>query len=108
MSSTAGVELQKGLPSNIDAERFILGSILLDDSRFIDIAGLLTNADFTTEAHRRLYTRMTELHARGEKIHRVTVANELRRWGELESVGGLTYVISLDDGLPQISNLDSY
>ncbi|HYA17901.1 MAG TPA: replicative DNA helicase [Bryobacteraceae bacterium] len=108
MSSPAGVELQKGLPSNVDAERFILGSILLDDARFIDIAGLLSNADFTTEAHRRIFTRMTELHDRGEKIDRVTVANELQRWGELESVGGLSYVISLDDGLPHISNLESY
>jgi replicative DNA helicase len=51
---------------------------------------------------------MTELHERGEKIDRVTVANELQRWGELESVGGLSYVISLDDGLPHIANLDSY
>jgi replicative DNA helicase len=108
MSSLAGVELHKGLPSNIDAERFILGSILLDDTRFIDIAGLLNNADFTTEAHRRIYTRMVELHNRGEKIDRVTVANDLQRYGELESVGGLSYVISLDDGLPHISNLDSY
>ncbi len=104
----SSLELQKGMPSNVDAERFILGSVLLDDSRFIEIAGALTNADFTTEAHRRIYTRMTELHTVGEKIDRVTVANRLQRFGELESVGGLSYVISLDDGLPHIANLESY
>ena len=108
MSAPAGMALEKGLPSNVDAERFILGSVLLDDSRFIDIAGVLTPPDFALEKHRRIYTRMTELHARGEKIDRVTVANELLRYSELESVDGLTYLVSLDDGLPHISNLDAY
>ena len=108
MSAHAGVAFEKGLPSNIDAERFILGSVLLDDSRFIDIAGALTGVDFALEKHRRIYQRMSELHGRGEKIDRVTVANELLRFNELESVDGLTYLVSLDDGLPHISNLDAY
>ena len=51
---------------------------------------------------------MGELHERGEKIDRVTVANELLRFNELESVDGLSYLVSLDDGLPHIPNLDSY
>jgi len=106
--SAAAIELQKGLPANIDAERFILGSILLDDSRFIDIAGIITHDDFALEKHRRIFTRMSDLHARGEKIDRVTVANELLRWNELESVDGLSYLVSLDDGLPHLANLDSY
>ena len=108
-SGTAtSVELQKGLPANIDAERFILGSILLDDSRFIDIAGVITHEDFALEKHRRIFTRMNELHERGEKIDRVTLANELLRFNELESVDGLSYLVSLDDGLPHIANLDAY
>lgn len=100
--------LTKGLPTNIDAEKFILGSVLLDDSRFIEIAGILTNDDFAIEKHRRIFIRMSELHERGEKIDRVTLANELLRYNELESVDGLSYLVSLDDGLPHISNLDSY
>ncbi len=107
-AASAAVALQKGLPANIDAERFILGSVLLDDSRFIDIAGVLANDDFALEKHRRIFARMTELHARNEKIDRVTIANELLRYNELESVDGLSYLISLDDGLPRISNLDAY
>ena len=107
-TSSTAVALQKGLPANIDAERFILGSVLLDDARFIDIAGVLTNEDFALEKHRRIFTRMSELHERSEKIDRVTVANELLRYNELESVDGLSYLVSLDDGLPHISNLDSY
>jgi replicative DNA helicase len=108
MSSAAGVALQKGLPANIDAERFILGSVLLDESRFIEIAGVLNNDDFALEKHRRIFTRMNDLHARDERIDRVTLANELLKYNELESVDGLSYLISLDDGLPHISNLDSY
>ena len=104
----AGLALEKGLPANIDAERFILGSVLLDDSRFIEIAGLLMADDFALEKHRRIYTRMIELHETGEKIDRVTLANQLLRYNELESVDGLSYLVSLDDGLPHIANLDSY
>ncbi len=107
-ASSTAVALQKGLPANIDAERFILGSVLLDDARFIDIAGILAREDFALEKHRRIFARMVELHERSEKIDRVTVANELLRYNELESVDGLSYLVSLDDGLPRISNLDSY
>src|SRR4051812_27489061 len=107
-SSMENAALEKGLPANIDAERFILGSVLLDDARFIEIAGTIMQDDFALEKHRRIFRRMAELHERGEKIDRVTLANELLRFNELESVDGLSYLVSLDDGLPAISNLDSY
>ena len=70
------IALEKGLPANIDAERFILGSVLLNDSRFIEIAGAIIQDDFALEKHRRIFSRMMQLHERGEKIDRVTVANE--------------------------------
>src|SRR5581483_5363311 len=107
MSSTS-VALDKGLPSNLDAERFVLGSILMDDSWYVQVAGSLEPQDFSLEKHRRIFTRMMELQERGERIDRVTVANELLRYGELEACDGLSYLVSLDDGLPQILNLESY
>ncbi|HXJ40192.1 MAG TPA: replicative DNA helicase, partial [Bryobacteraceae bacterium] len=64
--------------------------------------------DFALEKHRRIYLRMTELHERGDRIDRVTVANELLRFNELESVDGLSYLVSLDDGMPHIANLEGY
>src|SRR6185437_958360 len=106
--SSGSIASEKGLPANIDAEKFILGSLLLDDARFIEIAGVLLEDDFALEKHRRIFQRMSELHGRGEKIDRVTVADELMRRNELESVDGLSYLVSLDDGLPHIPNLDSY
>ncbi|HEX3876434.1 MAG TPA: replicative DNA helicase [Bryobacteraceae bacterium] len=98
----------KGLPTNTDAERFVLGSILLDDSFYIQAAGELEAADFSLEKHRRIFQRMGELQDRGEKIDRITLANELIKYNELESCDGLGYLVSLDDGLPQIPNIDAY
>jgi len=107
MSATA-VSLDRGLPSNVDAERYVLGSIMLNDSLYVQAAGELQADDFSLEKHRRIFSRMGELHERGERIDRVTVANELLRFNELESCDGLTYLVSLDDGLPQILNIDAY
>ena len=104
---SAGNTLDKGLPTNLDAERFVLGSIMLDDSLYIQAAGALEADDFSLEKHRRIFKRMGELHERGEKIDRITLANELMRFNELEACDGLSYLVSLDDGLPQIPNLDA-
>jgi replicative DNA helicase len=99
---------EKGLPTNLDAERFVLGSILLDDVIYIQSAGSLEAEDFSLEKHRRIFQRMGDLHERNEKIDRITLANELMKHNELESCDGLSYLVSLDDGLPQLPNVDSY
>ena len=106
--SATGVSREKGLPANLEAERLVLGSIMLDDSLYIQAAGTLEPGDFSLEKHRIIFKRMGELQEHGESIDRVTVANELLRFGELEACDGLSYLVSLDDGLPQILNLDSY
>jgi replicative DNA helicase len=108
MSAPNANAIEKGLPTNTDAERFVLGSILLDDSFYIQAAGTLEAGDFSLEKHRRIFQRMGELQDRGEKIDRITVANELMKFNELEACDGLGYLVSLDDGLPQIPNLDAY
>jgi replicative DNA helicase len=105
---SVGNSIEKGLPTNVDAERFVLGSVLLDDTLYVQAAGTLEAEDFSLEKHRRIFKRMGELQDRGERIDRITVANELMKFNELEACDGLTYLVSLDDGLPQIPNLDSY
>src|SRR5580692_6350355 len=100
--------IEKGLPTNVDAERFVLGSILLDDALYIQAAGTLEPDDFSLEKHRRIFKRMGELQERAERIDRITLANELMKFNELEACGGLSYLVSLDDGLPQMPNIDSY
>src|SRR4051794_2354986 len=106
MSVTNATE--KGLPTNVDAERFVLGSILLDDALYVQAAGTLEPDDFSLQKHRLIFRRMGELQDRAERIDRVTVANELMKFNELEACDGLSYLVSLDDGLPYIPNLDSY
>ncbi len=99
---------EKGLPASLDTERFILGTILLNDTYYLQVAGSLEPDDFALEKHRRIFGRMKDLYEKGERIDRVTLADELIKQGQLESVDGLAYLVSLDDGLPEISNVDSY
>ncbi len=104
----ADIALEKGLPVNLDAERFVLGSILMDDSVFLPVAAALVADDFSLEKHRRIYSRMADLYERAERIDRVSLAEELMRQNQLESCDGLSYLVSLDDGMPKLSNLDGY
>ena len=108
MASPADLAFEKGLPSNPDAERFVLGAIILNDSAYLQAAGVLEPGDFSLEKHRRIFARMRDLYERGSRIDRITVADELMKQGQLESVDGLSYLISLDEGLPEIPNLDGY
>jgi replicative DNA helicase len=108
MAASPDIALERGLPVNLDAERFVLGAILMDDALYIQVAGTLVPEDFSLEKHRRIFLRMGELYNRGERIDRVTVANELMKQNQLESVDGVTYLVSLDEGMPALSNLDSY
>jgi replicative DNA helicase len=108
MMASPDLALEKGLPANPDAERYVLGSILLNDSLYLQVAGVLNADDFSLEKHRRIFARMKDLYERSARIDRVTVADELMKQGQLESVDGLSYLISLDEGLPELANLDGY
>ncbi|MGC4053500.1 MAG: replicative DNA helicase [Paludibaculum sp.] len=99
---------ERGLPSNVYAERMVLGSILINSNTFITAAASLGPDDFSLDKHRRIFQRMMDLNNREERIDRVTVANELMRHAELEAVDGLTYLSSLDEGLPEIFHIESY
>src|ERR1035438_2042031 len=106
--ATVDLTFERGLPANVDAERFVLGSILLNQDTYFQVAGAIEPEDFSLEKHRRIFARMKDLYDRGEKIDRVTLANELMKQGQIESVDGFSYLVSLDEGLPALSNLDSY
>ena len=105
---SASAPTQKGLPTNVDAERFVLGSIMLDDKLYVQAAATLAPTDFSLDKHTRIFKRMGDLYERGDRIDRITVAEELMKFNELEACDGITYLVSLDDGLPQNPNVDSY
>ena len=98
--------LVEGLPCDLDAERFILGSVLLESSRFSEVATLALD-DFSLERYKRIFSAMRDLHESGENIDYVTVADRLRkRHGP--SQDAMTFLISLDDGMPRVPHLDSW
>ncbi len=107
-NNMTNIGLETGLPANLDAERFVLGSILLEADAMHDVRAVLDSGNFMLEKHRRIWTAMCALYDGGRVVDRVTLAEELMRLGLLESVDGLSYIVSLDDGLPHITNLGSY
>lgn len=100
--------VDRGLPASMDAERAILGAILLDNSAFYQAESFLTPGDFSLDSHRRIYLRMVELVKRDAPIDFVTLTELLKQHKEIETVGGVAYVTSLTDGLPRVKNISQY
>jgi replicative DNA helicase len=108
MATQTDLVMQKGLPANVDVERLVLGAIFADPSVFLNVGTVLQAADFSLQAHQIIYTRMMDLFERNEKIERVALYNELLKFNQAEAVGGISYLVSLDDGMPKLFDLDKY
>ena len=106
--ATTDHSLDRGLPASVEAERAILGAILLDNSTYPQAAELLNADDFCLDSHRRIYMRMMELGENGRPIDFVTLTEQLGQNKEIEAVGGAAYVMSLTDGLPRVKNIEHY
>jgi replicative DNA helicase len=102
------VTFEKPLPTNLEAERMVLGCGILDNAVFEQALGTLVEDDFFSTANRAAYAAMLALHSRGEAIDPLTLAEELRRAGQLERIGGQFYIASLFDGVPRFSNIENY
>lgn len=96
------------LPHNLDAERSVLGAILLDNEAFNTAVAIVTPQSFFRDAHRRIFERMIDLTERRTAIDFVTLREELARAGELEEVGGPAYLAALVDGVPRATNVEYY
>jgi replicative DNA helicase len=106
--ATLDSKLDRGLPSSLDAERTILGAILLDNSVCNEAAELLKPDDFYLDSHRRIYSAMLALSEHGSAIDIITLTEELSRKKEAESVGGVAYISSLIDGVPHQPSVAQY
>ena len=100
--------LDAGLPANIDAEKTILGALLLDNAAHSEAAEKLTEEDFSLDSHRRIFMRMNELMDAQRAVDIVTLANELARNKEVEAIGGVAYLASLTEGLPRRPVIEEY
>ena len=107
-AATGDPFFEKGLPSNVEAERSILGAILLDNAVCNQAIELLRRDDFFLESHRRIFDKMVALSERLMPIDLITLSDELRRAGEFEQIGGATYIASLIDGVPRTDTIEPY
>ena len=106
MPDTAVAE--RTLPHNLEAERSVLGAILLHNDAFNLAAEVIDAGDFFRDAHRRIFDKMVKLAERGDAIDLVTLKEELGRSGELDEVGGPAYITALVDGVPRSTNVEHY
>jgi replicative DNA helicase len=99
---------ERTLPHNLEAERSVLGAILLHNDAFNTAAEAIDSNDFFRDAHRRIFEKMVRLAERGDAIDLVTLKEELNRSGELDAVGGPAYISALVDGVPRSTNVEHY
>ena len=100
--------LERPLPSNLDAERSILGAILLDNNALNTAIEALKAEDFFLSQHQRVFQQMIALGEAQHAIDLVTLTEELHRHGELDAAGGSPYLASLVDGVARVSNVEHY
>ena len=100
--------LERTLPHNVDAEKSVLGAILVNNDNYYRVLESLRSEDFYLDAHRVIYRKMVELIERSRAIDLITIQEELVRASQLESSGGITYLASLLDGIPHLVNIEHY
>src|ERR1700678_349945 len=100
--------LERPLPHNLEAERSILGAILLDNHALNAAIEKVRSDDFFLPQHRQIFERMVQLGEKQQAIDIVTLMEDLSRRGELEAAGGIAYLSQLADGLPRITNVEHY
>ncbi len=101
-------DAQRTLPHNLEAERSVLGGILIDNRAFHVAAGIIQPAQMFRDAHRRIFKAIWKLADRNAEIDLVTVKEELEQAGDLEETGGPVYLAALVDGVPRSTNVLAY
>jgi replicative DNA helicase len=99
---------ERTLPHNLEAEKCVLGAILINNHAFNQAAEVIDSQDFFRDAHRRIFEKMVGLTDRNEPVDLVTLKDELDRSGDLDEVGGPAYISALTDGVPRSANIEYY
>jgi len=99
---------ERSLPNSSEAERAILGAVLLDNGLISQAIEQLRPEDFYVPSHRRIFLAMIALFERGAEINPILIGEELKKEGALESVGGISFITNLTYGLPHSTNIMHY
>lgn len=100
--------LERALPNSAEAERAILGGVVLDNGLISQAIELLRPEDFYVPSHRRIFLAMIALFERGGEINPILIGEELKKENALESVGGISFITNLTYGLPHSTNIVHY
>jgi replicative DNA helicase len=95
-------------PQDTDAERSVLGAMLLEEGAVSEVMALLQPEDFYRPAHARIYDAMGTLYERNEPLDEITVASCLKETANLDGVGGQAYLASLTESVPTAANVAYY
>src|SRR5687767_1855283 len=106
--AVAEQSLERALPNSAEAERAILGGIVLDNGLISQAIELIKPEDLYVPSHRRIFMAMIALFERGAEINPILIGEELKKENALESVGGISFITNLTYGLPHSSNIAHY
>ena len=96
-------------PQNIEAEKSVIGSMLVEKEAIGKGIEVLGNEEpFYKEAHKKIYSAIVELFMKNEPADLVTITEELRRKGDLEAIGGTSYLTELINSVPTAANVEYY
>ena len=107
-SVETGAEAARVPPHDLDAERAVIGAMLVSETAVAVVAERLAAEDFYSEVHRIIYGAMMRLYSRGEPIDQLTLTNELRSVNEFERIGGRPYVFQIVESVPTAANAGRY
>jgi len=95
-------------PHSDEAERTVLGALMLDKDAIIKVADMLHVGDFYKEAHNVIYEAMLSLYEKSDPLDVLSISNELEEQNKIDSIGGATYLASLVSGIASASNITYY
>ena len=95
-------------PQNLDAEKSVLGAVMLSKEALMDVMEVVRADDFYDNNNREIFSAIFKLNQEGSPVDTITVSEELKRRAVLDSVGGRVYVASLADDVPSTSNAVEY
>jgi replicative DNA helicase len=98
----------KALPSHIEAEKIILGLLLLNNNLFSTISAIINADDFYLDKHKKIFRAISDLISKSTSADLITLKDELIARNQLDEAGGISYVASLADGLPGMDNVEDY
>ena len=105
---TDRAKAERPVPHDLDAERAVLGAVLVNEAKLAEVTSALDTSDFFRDAHRRIFRAMRRLNEGGHCVDLMTIKADLHARDELETVGGPAYIACLVDGVPKSTNAKQY